>query len=112
MAYLLGQLIGSLVMIYLLMRLILLAFGTKKQATVSVVIAAGVAYVVVSVTSSIGVSAGGALASVLKWVLLLIPALAAMGIELIRVGRLRARTQRVASGAAESGVSPDGLRRS
>ena len=83
--YLIGSLIGGIAIIYLMTRLILLAFRDKKRDSRSIVIAACISLFIATVLGGYGFAEGGPpnfLNAFLNYVL---QTLIVIGIEIVRV---------------------------
>lgn len=93
----LGFFVGSLVIMYLLMRLILLAFGKRRRAGSSVLIAAGLAFLLSTLLAGFGLADGGAPVFLEAFLSYAPAAIAAVMLELTRLNRADAKARAVAS---------------
>jgi FtsH-binding integral membrane protein len=89
--YLIGSLVGGVVIIYLITRVVLVAFRDKKHAISSIVLAAGIALLVATVLAGYGMSEGGSPNFPGSFFAYLIQTLIVIGIEITRVRRLKAK---------------------
>ena len=88
MPYLIGQLFGGIVITYLIMRLVMLAFRANKYKPKSIVISAGCTLLIATVIGGFGFADGGPPVFLSAFSVYGIPAVISMGIELFRVSRI------------------------
>ena len=89
MAYSIGQITGGIVITYIFLRLILLAFGGYKHKSQSIVIAACITLALSTVAAGFGFADGSSPVFLLAFTTYAIPTLISMGIELLRASRIR-----------------------
>lgn len=89
MAYSIGAIVGGIFAIYVLMRLILIAFRSHRTKPVSVIVAACIALLLLTLVGAYGFANGGPPAFTTAFSIYFVPALVAMLIELFRSTRLR-----------------------
>ena len=88
MSYLVGQYVGAIVITYILMRLVMLAFRKGKYKPRSVIISACIALIISTILGGYGFADGGPPVFITAFSIYALPALISMGIELFRVSRM------------------------
>ena len=88
MAYLIGQFVGGIIAIYLLMRLVLVAFRRSRYKPESVIAAACMALVIATVLGGYGFGGNGEPMFAASFFTYALPGVFATAIELVRVRRL------------------------
>jgi hypothetical protein len=89
MGFSIGHVIGGTVIVYILLRSFLLAFGKKKHELQSVIIAACITLAFATVAGGFGFADGGQPVFLLAFTAYIIPTLLAIRIELFRLSRIK-----------------------
>ena len=90
--YTVGAIMGGVVILYLMTRLILLAFRDKKRSTKSIVISACVSLGIATILAGYGMADGGSPNFMNSFLGYLVPALIVIVIEILRVRHLKAKS--------------------